>query len=343
MSHTFMAQSGGRYADAAGVRGDPGQSDSPVMLHVPYVERTQHVSPTVTAAHGFLRRNSPPLEPTQNVRYSPYPSPLSSTTSRYAHSAHGLAAGGSAEVSPTATTRPPVGARTALPITETIRLPPIRPPSGRSSVDDGTFHLPPISSMDNLREAQCAEPMAVLRRLQCADEPPEPSARSVRPTAEMLAQRRHSLAVDPVYRLSDPSPPPSASVSVSGRTDEGPRTPLSAAAALPPLSYVPLPRHAPGQPPRSAVDQSETPRASGARGPVRDDRLTQSLPPSPYLDDARQVPPDYRVHADERRPQPPQSQERVFARQAHPLSPPPSATSSGSSPSDVVRPAWRPW
>ncbi|KAI0750171.1 hypothetical protein C8Q80DRAFT_1081996, partial [Daedaleopsis nitida] len=63
---------------------------------------------------------------------------------------------------------------------DTITLPPIQPPRAIANINGGggrrdgdgpgAFHLPPISSMDNLRAAQCGEPMAVLRRLQCADD-----------------------------------------------------------------------------------------------------------------------------------------------------------------------------
>ncbi|KAI0323960.1 hypothetical protein GY45DRAFT_1263768 [Cubamyces sp. BRFM 1775] len=348
LSHTFATTHAGRRSfDGSDARGD--QSDSPVILHVPYVERERpHLSPTLS------RRNSPPLDMTASVRYSPYPSPLSSTASRFAHSAaHGLS---SADISPTSS-RPPVArASGALPIGETIKLPPIRPPSGRASEDESSFHLPPISSMDNLREAQCGEPMAVLRRLQeSSDEPLEPSAPRTRgPTAEMLTQRRHSLAVvaGPVYRLSEPASSTIAGVSIgagsSSRTHGGPRTPLSAVAALPSLSYPPLPRHTqvhtrdqPEQQPRSAVDHPEPISPSAARVPERDDRLTQSMPPSPYLDASRT---DYRTRYEDsyRRPMP-LPQERVLARHERPLSPPPSATSAGSSPSDPVRTSWRPW
>ncbi|KAI0636291.1 hypothetical protein C8Q77DRAFT_1052531 [Trametes polyzona] len=336
MSHTFAAHPGGRHFDIGDVRGD--QSDSPVILHVPYVERTNG-SPTLATPGGFSRRNSPPVEHHPSVRYSPYPSPLSATTSRHVYPIHGLS---SAEVSPTVS-RPPV-ARVAVPIGETIKLPPIRPPAGRTSVDDGSFHLPPISSMDNLREAQCGEPLAVLRRLQCADEPPEPSAPSSwgRPTAEMLAQRRHSLA-DPMHRRSELS---ASSVGAGVRSAGGiPRTPLSAVAALPSQTPLPPLRTAqPEQQPRSAVDHSDT-LASGARSQsARDDRLSQSMPPSPYLDAGRR---DYRLcYAERHHPHPlePIAQERVFSRQEQrPLSPPPSATSADSSPSDSVKPSWRPW
>ncbi|KAI0667945.1 hypothetical protein C8Q78DRAFT_1071653 [Trametes maxima] len=313
MSHTFAAHSAGRRYDGAA---DNGHGDSPVILHVPYVERP-HVSPTATTAgpmapNGFARGNSPPYEAAAGVRYSPYPSPLSATTSRYAHSSRGM---GSADISPT-TSRPHTGRASGLPIGETIQLPPIRPPAGRNGVDDGSFHLPPISSMDNLREAQCGEPMAVLRRLQSTDEPPELSASRRRSTPEALTQRRHSLA-DPVYK--------SASVSVGAHSTGGLRTPLSAVAALPSpsSSYVPplsTPRHPQSQhPPRSAADHPETTYSSGPRGgPARDDRpsSTQSMPPSPYLD---------------------------APRGERPLSPPPSATSADDSPVDSVRSSWRPW
>ena len=54
--------------------------------------------------------------------------------------------------------------------------------------------------MDNLREAQCGEPMAVLRRLQSEDEDDYDRQREgVRRMPSMdslsLTQRRHSLAV----------------------------------------------------------------------------------------------------------------------------------------------------
>ncbi|KAI0833855.1 hypothetical protein BC628DRAFT_1307509 [Trametes gibbosa] len=329
MSHTFAAQPGGRHFDMGDVRGD--QSDSPVILHVPYVQLS-HGSPALSTLASFSRRNSPPLEPLASLRYSPYPSPLSATTSRHAYHAHGL------DISPTASLSP-VG-RAAHPIGETIKLPPIRPPNGRSSVDDGSFHLPPISSMDNLREAQCGEPMAVLRRLQSTDEPLETSAPSSwnRSTSDMLAQRRHSLA-DPVHRRSQPSP----ALSVGAHSTSGVlRTPLSAGASLPSQVAPPPARHAqPGevQQPRSEMDHSETTPSSGARGqPTCDDRLTQSMLPSLYLDAPRR---DYRICHDRRHS--PQAGERVFSRQERPLSPPLSATSAGSSPAESTRPSWRPW
>ncbi|KAI9001487.1 hypothetical protein BD414DRAFT_404544 [Trametes punicea] len=332
MSHTFATRPGERQYDGSDGRGD--QSGSPVILHVPYVERSR-VSPTSTTAHGFPRRNSPPLEQTATVRYSPYPSPLSSTTPRYTQSVvHGV---GSADTSPTMS-RPPSGRTAAQPISETITLPPIRPPTGRKTSDDNSIHLPPISSMDNLREAQCGEPMAVLRRLQSNDEPLEPSApRSRGVAAEMLTQRRHSVA-DPVYRLSDASSN-SISVGVGARTDAGPRTPLSAVAVLPSLSYPPLPRHPPTQQQlRSAVDHPEAALASGGRGALRDDRLAQSMPPSPYLDASRV---DDRLRHEQKFLS--QPQERGLPRRERPLSPPPSATSASSSPSDSIRTSWRPW
>ncbi|KAH9847816.1 hypothetical protein C2E23DRAFT_740812 [Lenzites betulinus] len=331
MSHTFAAQPGGRHFDMGDVRGD--QSDSPVILHVPYVQLS-HGSPALSTFASYSRRNSPPLDPPGSLRYSPYPSPLSATTSRHAHSIHAL------DISPTAS-RPPVG-RAAHPIGEAIKLPPIRPPNGRSGADDGSFHLPPISSMDNLREAQCGEPMAVLRRLQATDEPPAGSAPSSwsRSSSEVLAQRRHSLA-DPVYRRSQPSP----ALSVGAHSASGVlRTPLSAGAALP-SQVAPPARHAQPeevQQPRSGTYHSETTPPSGARGqPVCDDRLTQSSMPSPFLDAPRR---DYRICHDERHS--PQAEDRVHSRHDRPLSPPPSATSAtsaGSSPAESARPSWRPW
>ncbi|KAI0648670.1 hypothetical protein C8Q79DRAFT_904780 [Trametes meyenii] len=360
MSHTFAAHAAGRRYDGAA---DNGHGDSPVILHVPYVERP-HVSQTATVAapNGFARGNSPPYESAAGVRYSPYPSPLSATTSRYAHPSRGMGMG-SADISPT-TSRPHTGRAQAsgLPIGETIQLPPIRPPAGRNGVDNGSFHLPPISSMDNLREAQCGEPMAVLRRLQSTDEPPELTSGSSsgsrgRSTPESLAQRRHSLA-DPVYKSSEPSSI-SPGVGVGAQSTGGLRTPLSAVAALPsPSPYLPLPtpRHPQSHhQPRSEADHPETAFLSGSRprggrggsGSARDDRpclSTQSMPPSPstsaYLDARGGV--AYRLRPEEAR-HPPLPQERVFSRQERPLSPPPSATSADDSPVDSVRSSWRPW
>ncbi len=204
MSHTFAAQPG-RHIDTtfsthhqqlAPAYGQ-GQSDSPVMLHVPYVDRAHAVvSPTSSTStsssffhSGASRRYSPPLDTgSSGLRYSPYPSPLSSTTSRFsatsAHSAHSSGgADSSISISPTS----------SRPLGETIKLPPIQPPNRRASGDGagGAFHLPPISSMDNLREAQCGEPMAVLRRLQSSDGDDLVHAEN-RATS---TQRRHSLAV----------------------------------------------------------------------------------------------------------------------------------------------------
>ena len=220
MSHTFAAQPG-RHIDttfsthhqqlAPAYTHIGQQSDSPVMLHVPYVERAHAtVSPTssTSTSSGFFhssgpsRRHSPPLDSasasgSSRQRYSPYPSPLSSTTSRFSvSSAHSAQSPGGAEssisISPTS----------SRPLGETIKLPPIQPPSRRASRDGagGAFHLPPISSMDNLREAQCGEPMAVLRRLQSSDEDDYDRQREgVRRVPSMdslsLTQRRHSLAV----------------------------------------------------------------------------------------------------------------------------------------------------
>ncbi|RPD54799.1 hypothetical protein L226DRAFT_263895 [Lentinus tigrinus ALCF2SS1-7] len=214
MSHTFAAQPG-RHIDttfsthhqqlAPAYPHIGQQSDSPVMLHVPYVERPHAAnSPTSSTStsssffhsSGASRRHSPPVEPgSSRQRYSPYPSPLSSTTSRFSvSSAHSAQSPGGAESSMS------ISPTSSRPLGETIKLPPIQPPSRRASGDGagGTFHLPPISSMDNLREAQCGEPMAVLRRLQSSDEDGYEQRRDdVRRIASVdsLTQRRHSLAV----------------------------------------------------------------------------------------------------------------------------------------------------
>lgn len=204
MSHTFAAQPG-RHIDTtfsthhqqlAPAYGQ-GQSDSPVMLHVPYVERAHAaVSPTSSTStsssffhSGASRRHSPPLDSgSSGLRYSPYPSPLSSTTSRFsATSAHSAQSPGGADSSNS------ISPTSSRPLGETIKLPPIQPPSRHTGGDGagGAFHLPPISSMDNLREAQCGEPMAVLRRLQASDEDDLDHAAN----RAASTQRRHSLAV----------------------------------------------------------------------------------------------------------------------------------------------------
>ncbi|KAH9918922.1 uncharacterized protein BXZ73DRAFT_11593, partial [Epithele typhae] len=128
-----------------------GQSDSPVMLHVPYVDQHQHASPTASSPPtAFPRRHSPPAADSA-LRYSPYPSPLSVSAGRSA------SAGGRE--------------RDAAAVGETIRLPPIQPPRRRSSDEPGSFQLPPISAMDHPHDARAHEaPLAVLRRLQAADD-----------------------------------------------------------------------------------------------------------------------------------------------------------------------------
>ncbi|KAI0711852.1 hypothetical protein C8T65DRAFT_183003 [Cerioporus squamosus] len=367
MSHTFAAHPG-RHIDTTfsthhqqlAPSYGQGQSDSPVMLHVPYVERPHAaVSPTSSTStsssffhSGASRRHSPPLDSgSSGLRYSPYPSPLSSTTSRFsATSAHSAHSSGGAEssisVSPTS----------SRPLGETIRLPPIQPPSHPRASGDGAggaFHLPPISSMDNLREAQCGEPMAVLRRLQSEDED-DSFDRASENRASGSTQRRHSLAVADAmhaYKSSDPG----------ARHAGGSRTPLSAVAALPSSSY-PTSRHEQQQ---QQQQQQHYPNTSHThphaqllfdRRPSHDDRPARSVPPSPYLDASRLDPRarDRDVLSRER-PFILQDRDRVgvFYRQERPLSPPQSASShspsasasvsASSSPSDSARPGWRPW
>ena len=206
MSHTFA--SSGRHLDALGMHARNGQSDSPVMLHVPYVDAHQplaHLSPTSSTSSGLhglaggARRLSPPLDSSagSSLRYSPYPSPLSSTpASRY-----GLSA--SAPPPPHRPDSPRRAADSAAALGETIRLPPLQTPGRRAGDEPGAFHLPPISSMDHPRGAHAAEPMAVLRRLQSADDDndaderaagPSSGRRASLPPVDVLAQRRHSLA-----------------------------------------------------------------------------------------------------------------------------------------------------
>ncbi|TBU27763.1 hypothetical protein BD311DRAFT_664677 [Dichomitus squalens] len=328
MSHTFATQSG-RHIDAIGVHGAHGQSDSPVMLHVPYVERP-HALPTSSTSSGFVHGAARQLSPTldsASLRYSPYPSPLSSTSSRFSGSSQG---GSSVDISPTFT-RPPAG-RAVPSVGETIKLPPIQPPNRRASEDHDSFQLPPISAMDKLRETQCDEPMAVLRRLQYTDDSGVddlPRARRVM-SAEHLAQRRHSLA-DHINTSSD------TSLFASARTN-GPPTPVSAAAALSPSFRLPQSKRE--HLPRSALEPPPSSFMHTTRRTPHDVSMSRSMPPSPYLGPSHS---DYgdRPRLDER-----YMTERAFYGQERPPSPPPSASSASAespSPSDSARSGWRPW
>ncbi|KAM5544843.1 hypothetical protein V8D89_001741 [Ganoderma adspersum] len=343
MSHTFATQPG-RHIDAISGHGGHGQSDSPVILHVPYVERP-HLSPTSSTSNGFLhgiaaRKLSPTLD-SAGLRYSPYPSPLSSTSSRFSASSQGTM-----ELSPTSSQRS---------VGETIKLPPICPPSRRGSEDRGSFQLPPISSMDNLREAQCGEPMAVLRRLQSPDEDedvdmdrdPHPRAQARRAlSSEHLAQRRHSLTAELLHKSSEPS--------FSSRNST-PRSPASALAALPSSSsssssYLSQSRHEHDHyQSRSAVDAPPSSYrfpdfdSHGARRASHDDRPTRSVSPSSYPGSSRDQGDHDRF--DEREHT---TREQTYRRQERPPSPPRSTSSESAkaesvSPAESAKSGWRPW
>ncbi|OBZ72023.1 hypothetical protein A0H81_07376 [Grifola frondosa] len=134
-------------------------------------------------------------------------------------------------------------------------------PTTESATENGArdaFHLPPISAMDNLQDAQHSDSLAVLRRLQSVDD------------ADAPLQRRHSLA-EPAYKVSD--------MSFANARLPSLRTPLSASAALPPSSLPPL---------RHGRDSSSSIAASSLHHSVPRDREAYvsrlSSPPSSSLD-----------------------------------------------------------
>jgi len=154
------------------------QVDSPVMLHVPYVDsshRTQAAagSSFTSQRQTNTRRKSPPSDSGSVIRYSPYPpSPLSSRPgSGYenSHAAHSVS----------------------------ITLPSIQP-QRRGSLHAGAVTLPPITAMDARREEGYDDSMAVLRRLQSDDKDLSLTSADER----FSSQRRYTIP-DPAYRLSD--------------------------------------------------------------------------------------------------------------------------------------------
>lgn len=138
------------------------QNGSPVMLHVPYVERhcpsSPSTSPSDCYGSGGHRKTSPSAEST--IRYNPYPSPLSSTGLRTSSlTTHRLDMIELAAPVRSYAADEPVK-------TETIVLPPIIPPHKKVVKECA---LPPISALDDMYGRQCDDSRAVLRRLQLED------------------------------------------------------------------------------------------------------------------------------------------------------------------------------
>ncbi|KAH9948581.1 hypothetical protein B0H21DRAFT_733136 [Amylocystis lapponica] len=160
------------------------QSDSPVMLHVPYVERPLLSAPPATSSssqYDVDRRLSPSSD-RGSVRYSPYPSPTSLSST--------LSAAGSRHQSHT----------TAAQV-EFIKLPSIQsPPRGHEYGRPDCITLPPISAMDDMRDKQCDDSVAVLRRLKSDD---TETVFNGRPSVADLASQARLGVPAPVYKLSE--------------------------------------------------------------------------------------------------------------------------------------------
>ncbi|GBE90056.1 hypothetical protein SCP_1800780 [Sparassis crispa] len=146
------------------------QAGSPVMLHVPYAQGAYHTPPPMNGLHSpyaQAHRHSPPLDIRTNIRYSPYPSSLSSPPAVY-----------EVDVRPMHF--------------ESIKLPSIQPPTGRLGNNrSGSFTLPPISSLD-LREGQRVDDsFTILRRLRSDDDADVAGGKST------VAQALHRRCVGP--------------------------------------------------------------------------------------------------------------------------------------------------
>lgn len=145
------------------------QADSPVMLHVPYIERPRPLTeagPSNAQHVTASRRGSPPSDGGSGgvVRYSPYPaSPL-----------HGrLPARESAH-------------------SRSITLPSVQP---RGDDDGESTTLPPISAMTRPTGVH-DDPMAILRRLQSDDD-----ASSRTSSSERSSHGRRPSATERPHRL----------------------------------------------------------------------------------------------------------------------------------------------
>lgn len=145
------------------------QADSPVMLHVPYIERPRPVpeaGPSNGQHYAASRRGSPPSENGSVMRYSPYP----------ASPVH---------------TRLPAAREPAHP--RSITLPSLQP---RGDDDGESTTLPPISAMTRPAGGVHDDPMAILRRLQSDDD-----ASSRTSSTERSSHGRRPSATEQQHRL----------------------------------------------------------------------------------------------------------------------------------------------
>ena len=154
---------------ANGSANQTAQADSPVMLHVPYIERPHPVSevgPSNGQHYTASRRGSPPSDSGSVMRYSPYPaSPVHTRLPPARESAH----------------------------SRSITLPSLQP---RGDDDGESTTLPPISAMTRPAGGMHDDPMAILRRLQSDDD-----ASSRTSSTERSSHGRRPSATEQPHRL----------------------------------------------------------------------------------------------------------------------------------------------
>ncbi|OCH89598.1 hypothetical protein OBBRIDRAFT_656917 [Obba rivulosa] len=196
MSHNFH-QPSSRFRD---YDQHSDEADSPIMLHAPYVERPivrpGNASVSEVCEPGSSRRMSPPMESGSNVRYSPYPSPLSSGHSSRRPPSYPSSE--SAELSSSASTR----ASQPIATPSDIILPPLRISNdGQSGQRRVSVTLPPISAMEGMH-TRPSDSLAVLRRLQLDDDEKGSSYPPMTGDRHVSASRRHSVQY-PTPRASE--------------------------------------------------------------------------------------------------------------------------------------------
>ena len=153
---------------ANGSSNQTAQVDSPVMLHVPYIERRPLAEAGSSNGQHYTasRRGSPPSDSGSVMRYSPYPA------------------------SPVHTRLPPAR-EPAHP--RSITLPSLQP---RGEEDGESTTLPPISAMTRPAGGVHDDPMAILRRLQSDDD-----ASSRTSSTERSSHSRRPSVPEPTHRL----------------------------------------------------------------------------------------------------------------------------------------------
>jgi len=149
------------------------QVDSPVILHVPYIERPRPVpeaGPSNSQHYAASRRTSPPSDNGSVTRYSPYPaSPVHTRLAAVREPAH----------------------------SRSITLPSLQP---RGEDDGESTTLPPISAMTRPAGGVHDDPMAILRRLQSDD-----GTSSRTSSTERSSHGRRPSVPEPTHRLPDAS------------------------------------------------------------------------------------------------------------------------------------------